>query len=121
MTTFELYQQAFSEGERAFYAGTKRADNPHGPATYQREYWLQGWDLGRQEAEDDAKTDCERAFQNGGPRVYVLVGGYHTRHLRPSSHSATRTLTHCEPGDIVMHRAKRGRVFVWHAMHKVSP
>lgn len=113
----ELYQQAHSQGESAFYAGTPREANPHGPATGQREYWFDGWDLGKTDQEETVAHDCERAFQNGGPRVYVQ-DGLLAPTLTPSSNSAKRALFLADSGQLVWARRKVGRTYVWKAMQK---
>lgn len=62
------------------------------------------------EAEPQRATDCETAFQNGGPRVYIYDEGWQSR---PSGHSAKRTIELAFPGETVYARRKVGQRWLW--------
>lgn len=49
----ERYRAATEEGMAAFERGDFREANPHGPATFQRERWFEGWDNAQELAEKD--------------------------------------------------------------------
>lgn len=53
----ELYRAANAAGMDAYERGDLRESNPHGPATYQRERWFEGWDNAKELAEQDARTE----------------------------------------------------------------
>jgi hypothetical protein len=61
------------------------------------------------EAEEGRAKECECAFQNGGPRVYV----YNDWKQSPSSHSAAATIRLAFPGEEVYARRKHGQQWVW--------
>jgi hypothetical protein len=65
------------------------------------------------EAEEDRAKDCESAFQNGGPRVYVYGSGDDHWKQRPSSDSAAATLRLASPGEVVYARRKVGQQWLW--------
>ena len=59
--------------------------------------------------------ECERRFQNGGPRVYVCTGTL----VHPTLMSAKRAVEICEPGEQVWQRRKSGIRYEW--MHVNKP
>lgn len=66
------------------------------------------------DAEQDAASECEKLFQNGGPRVYVQQDGDSIWKLKPSAMSATKTLrNYAMKGDLVLARRKEGQRYVW--------
>lgn len=66
------------------------------------------------DAEEDRAKDCESAFQNGGPRVYVYGKWlYSDCPMRPSSLSASATIRLASPGDEVYARRKHGQKWLW--------
>lgn len=55
-------------------------------------------------AQADAARECERLFQNGGPRVYVRD---HDGRLRSGFHSAKGEAEIADPGQVVYSRRKQ--------------
>lgn len=56
--------------------------------------------------------ECEKRFQNGGPRVYV--GSFESElSIIPSPLSALLTLRNSEAGLVVYARRKIGKRYVW--------
>ncbi len=48
-----LYRRANHAGMDAYERGDSRDTNPHGPATFQRERWFEGWDNAKELAHQD--------------------------------------------------------------------
>lgn len=64
-------------------------------------------------AEDDIARECERLFQNGGPRVYVQEPTGWGSTLKPTQLSATAALRCAETDQVVLARRKDGQRYVW--------
>lgn len=64
-------------------------------------------------ADDATSRECERLFQNGGPKVYVREQDAHAEALRPSPLSAKRAQESAFPGEQVFARHKFGGVYRW--------
>lgn len=54
----------------------------------------------------DIQAECERLFQNGGPKVYTYNPERFIPHLRASHTTAKRALLHADAGDQVWARRK---------------
>ena len=69
-------------------------------------------------AENERAKECEQAFQNGGPRVYVFDD--HRR--MPTSFSAERAARYASDAESVYSRRKQGGKYSWFraALAKVS-
>ena len=67
--------------------------------------------------EKQIAEECERQFQNGGPKVYV----YNPKcgSLQPSVTNKKGALWSADDGEQVWWRGKDGRVYRWKVAHKV--
>lgn len=63
-------------------------------------------------ADDKTAAECERLFQNGGPRVYE-IWREGSRGLMPVTLSATRAARNLNPGGMVYARKKVGGKYEW--------
>ena len=60
-------------------------------------------------APEEIARECERLFQNGGPRVYSAEG----EHLMPSSMSGAAAARCALPGQTIYARRKVGARYAW--------
>src|SRR6185369_16471333 len=63
-------------------------------------------------ADEMMAGECERLFQNGGPKVYMLRRDG-SRELIPTNLSATRVARSLSPGAAVFARRKVGGKYTW--------
>ena len=68
--------------------------------------------------EQSVLAACERGFQSGGPRVYILDAFYKT--LTPSQQNAKHTLAVASVGDVVLRRSKSGEKYIWKSARKAA-
>jgi hypothetical protein len=65
------------------------------------------------DVDEDTAKECEKLFQNGGPRVYVKGADESYWRLRPSQLSASRAQRLAEVDEEVYARRKDCQRFVW--------
>lgn len=68
--------------------------------------------------EEEIAVECERRFQNGGSKVYIVHKGLHYWTFKPSHNNCKRTIELAFEDEQIWSRRKIGGIYRWRATHK---